>query len=53
MINPGNYRARCTGPADAQWGVSQNRNLVLSAMWARDPGMLSATQSCGHASRSA
>lgn len=33
MIEPGRYRARCTGPADAQWGVSQNGNPQLALVF--------------------
>ena len=33
MISPGTYRARCTGPTDAQWGVSQNGNLQLALVF--------------------
>jgi len=33
MIDPGRYRARCTGPNDAQWGMSANGNLQVALLF--------------------
>ena len=33
MIQSGRYMARCTGPADASWGMSQNGNLQLALVF--------------------
>jgi hypothetical protein len=39
-IEPGTYRAKCTGTKDAQWGVSKNGNVQLALVFAFAEGEL-------------